>query len=275
MSKTYSNEINDIEVSLGIERLLIADYEQSWTPARIDLDSLPSGFEDLGAVAEDTPVFRYGREKFQLITGLPRVAQFQNIMSMEGSFACQLHSNSWRKLQYALGRSAVASTTVVATVTSVVATNQFVVTSGESLTACRQYILGAAGTFNKADTPETQVTSISTTGDGAVVYVSPTPLKTVAANWAFASYEYVRQIYGGSSVTYYKLLGVCDFIDGVQVVHQIYKASPSEEVTEEIRPDNNARIPIQFDALGVETTIGSCTELIVADRYYFPSLSCC
>jgi hypothetical protein len=276
VNKTYSNLIDEVEVSLGIERLLIAPVGTAWTPARIDLSSIPAGFEDLGAVAEDTPSMKYSREKFQLVTGLPRTTQFQKVMSMEGSFECQLHSNSWRKLQYALGVSAVSSATAVCSISSVIATNQFLVSSGESLTVGRQYIVGGAGDFEKADTPETRITSVSTTGADAIVYVNPTPVSNApAAGDQFASYEYVKQVYGGSQISYYKLLGVCDFVDQSQVVHVLHKCAPGEEITEEFRPDANARIPIMFDALGVETTIGGCTDLAVAERYYFPALTLC
>jgi hypothetical protein len=277
MAKSYLNTVNEVEVSLAIEQLLIADYTQDWTPARVDFDSPPTGFKPLGAVAEDTPNMVYSREKFQLQTGIPKVTQFEAIMSMEGRFECSLHSNSWRKVQYALGNyTAAASATVVATVSSVVNTSTYVVTSGESLTAYRQYIFGeTAANFDDADGVETIVTSVSTTGSNAVINVKPAPLKTVAANWAIGAYDYVRQVFGSSQINYYKILGVADFIDGVQVVHQLMKVSPADEFSEQFRPDDNGKIPLTFNALGVQTTINSCTELIVGDRYYFPKTTQC
>lgn len=276
MGKSYLNKIDDIEVSLAIEQLLIADYTQAWTPARIDVAAPPTGFRSLGSVVEDTPVMTYSREKFRLQTGIPMVTQFESIQSMEGTFQASLNSNSWRKVQYALGNySAVSSATVVSTVSSVISTSQFVVTSGASLLAHRQYILADdSANFDLADTKETVVTSVSTTGADAVVSVTP-PVESVAANWAFGAYDYVRQVFGGSTIKYYKILGVADFIDGVQVVHQLFKVSPSDEFSEAFRPDQNAQMPLSFNALGVETTIGSCTELVIGDRYYFPKVTEC
>lgn len=278
MAKTYLNKINEAEVSLAIEQLLIADYTQVWTPGRIDVDSPPAGFTALGAVVEDTPVMRYGREKFQLQTGIPAVTQFESIQSMEGGFECQLHSNSWRKLQYALGNfTATASATTVATITSVVDSGTFVVTSGASITPHRHYIFAAtAAGFDAGDASEAVVTSVTSVSSTVqLVTVSPPPFKSPAANWAIGSYEYVRQVFGGSTIKYYKLLGVADFINGIQVVHQLFKVSPADEVTEEFRPDQNTRIPLNFNALGVETQIGSCTELVIGDRYQFPKNSFC
>lgn len=277
VGKTYLNKVNETEVSLAIEQLLIADYQQSWTPARVDVDAPPTGFTPLGAVVEDSPTLTYNREKFQLQTGIPRVTQFESIQSMEGSFQAQLHSNSWRKVQYALGNyTALSSATVVATVSSVVSTSQFVVTTGQSLTQYRQYIFGALSTnFDDGDGVETTVTSVSTTGSDAVINVEPTPLKTVAANWAIGVYDYNRLVFGSSKIKYFKILGVADFIDGVQVVHQLLKVSPADEFTEEFRPDSNSRFPLSFNALGVEQTIEGCNELIIGDRYYFPKTSQC
>jgi hypothetical protein len=278
MGKSYLNTIEDIEVSLAIEQLLVADYQQSWAAARVDVASPPTGFVSLGAVVEDSPTMTYSREKFQLQTGIPMVTQFESIQSMEGRFECQLHSNSWRKVQYALGNyTAVASATVVSTVESVVATNHFTLTEAPtSITRWRTYIFGAVeADFDDVDGVESTVTSITSVESLYTIYVEPTPTKTVAADWVVGVYDYVRQVFGGSTIKYYKILGVSDFVNGVQVVHQMFKVSPTDEFTEEFRPDTNSRFPLAFSALGVETIIGSCTELVVGDRYYFPRVTEC
>jgi len=141
MGKTYANKISEVEVSLAIEQFLIADHTQAWAPARIDVDSPPAGFHSLGAVVEDSPKMVYKREKFSLETGIPMVTQFQTTMKMEGSLEATLHSNSWRKIQYALGNySAISSATVVSTVTSIIAANAYRVTEAESLAVYSQYI---------------------------------------------------------------------------------------------------------------------------------------
>lgn len=278
MARSYTNKIDDVEVSLAIEKLLIADWTQAWTAARVDFSSLPTGFTDLGAVVEDTPQMRYSREKFQLKTGIPQVTQFESIMSMEGSFECHLHSNSWRKVQYALGNyTAVSSATVVSTITSVIDANNFSVFGCASLVDFHQYIFAATSAgFDTGAACESRVTSITSSSTvAATIHVSPTPFKTPVANWVLGAYDYVRQVFGGSTIKYYKLLGVADFVDGVQIVHQLFKASPAAEFTEAFKPSEDAHLPLSFNALGVETTINSCTELVVGDRYYFPTVAQC
>jgi hypothetical protein len=108
--KTYLNQITASEVSLGIERLLIAPKDTTWSVARIDINTPPSNFVDLGSVVEDTPVLKVTREKFKLITGIPRVLQYQAILAMEGTFQAMLHSKDWSKLQYAMGNTSPDTT---------------------------------------------------------------------------------------------------------------------------------------------------------------------
>lgn len=275
--RSFNNTINPVEVSIGIERLLVADYPQAWSPARIDLDSLPSGFVDLGAVVEDTPSFQVRTEKFELKTGIPMVTQYQAVQGMEATLQASLHSNSWRKVQYAFGNfTAVSSAISVATIGSV--TNgggvfSLSTTPATPIAVGQQIILAsAASAFDRADTFETRVTSVS----GGLVYACKPPLPSgAAAGWNVGLYgvNYVEQFIGGRQIKQYVLLGVTDFIDGAQVVHQLMKCVAAPEFTEEFRPDANGRIPLAFNAFGVETSVNSCTELLVAKRYYFPPTS--
>lgn len=86
--------------------------------------------------------------------------------------------------------------------------------------------------------------------------------------------SYVEQIYGTSRIDNYALLGVVDFIDGSQIIHYLPKVSPNGDIVEEYRPEQNARIPLSYRALGEATVVGSCTQIIVGRRYTFPSVTC-
>lgn len=116
--KTYTNEIDVDEVSLGITHLLVAPKNTSWTVGRVNISSAPASFFWTGAVVQDSSVFTMNREKFQLKTGIPRVTQYEQIMALDGSFKTVLHSKDWEKWQYALGNTAADSTNWATTPTS-------------------------------------------------------------------------------------------------------------------------------------------------------------
>jgi len=103
--KTYNNELSEKEVSLGIERVLVAPYPTTWTPARIDLPTMPTSFIDLGAVVEDSPVMTITREKYQIATGLPQILQYEAVTRVTGEFTFALHSHSNQKVKWALGNT--------------------------------------------------------------------------------------------------------------------------------------------------------------------------
>lgn len=275
-NKTFINQINEVEVSLAVERLLIAEFPQTWTPARIDLTSLPTGFVDLGAVVEDTPSFTVTRGKFQLDAGIPAVRQFEAVTALEGNFEISLHSNSWRKIQYAFGNfSAVSSASLISTVASVTDRNTFTLTDttiSDTLTVGKQITLAVAGEEDKADAVETRITSI--TSDLLTYFVSPTPIKTPAVADSIYTYGIVRQHVGTSQIRQHVLLGVADFIDGSQVIHHFFKVTPGEEFAEEIRPAENERIPLSFNAFGVcvsDVAGSSSDELVIAQRVFIPA----
>jgi len=203
---SYVNAIVDREVSIAIERFLIAPYPQTFTAARVDLDSLPSGYIDLGPVVEDTPTVTVSREKYVLETGIPKVIQYEAIMGVSGTVEFSLWSNSFHKVQYALG-------------------NEW---------------------YTYDSTTQTALTTLTTIASGQVF----------------------SQFIGTKDINYYALLGVADFLNGVQVVHEFGKVVPSEDWTETFRPDQAGQVPITFDCVGYQTTLGSCTELILGKRHY-------
>lgn len=279
--KTFENVINNVEVSLGITRLLVAPFGVLWEPTqgRIDLDAVPAGFEDLGAVVQDSPTLNVTREKFQLALGIPAVLQKEFVIGLEGTFEISLHTNSWRKAQFAFGNvSPISSTTQLATISSI--TNQNVISFANtvdvtSLTLGRQFVIApTASEFDKADAVETRVASI--TADGLTFFLRPTPLATIAVNNVVGIYDFVQQFIGTACIREHTLLGVSDFTDSSQVIHHFFKATPGDEFTEEIRPSENERFPLSFNAFGISRNdipglVSS--QLVIARRVYYPGNS--
>lgn len=271
--RTYSNAVNEVETSIAIERLLVATFPQTWTPSRISLDALPTGFVDLGSVVEDTPSFKVSRSKYQLVTGIPQVLQYQAVQGLSGSFTVALNSNSWRKAQYAFGNyTAVSSATAVTTVSSIVNGSQIQVsTMSTSFVIGQQVIIATAANFDKADAVETRITSINTiTGGNITLYLSP-PSSLMAVNQNIGTYAFQTHPIGGRNIKFYTLLGVADFIDGVQIVHEMMKVAPGADFEEAPRPSEAGRIPLMFDMIGTEQDVAGCTELLIARRHYFPT----
>lgn len=270
----FGNELNEVEVSLAIERLLIADYPASFTPARIDFDALPSGFYDLGSVKEDTPKVKVTREKYELETGLPRVLQFTSVVGLKGSFECMLYSNSWRKVQVAFGNyTATASAASVASISSVHSNGLTFVLSTTPTTplAVGQQVIISSLNMDAIDATEVRIASITS---GNLVYtISSVPIKAITAGLAVGVYGRVTQAIGGRSNRFYHILGVADFIDGVQIIHEMRKVQPSADWEESFVPNSAGMIPINMQALGFNTVLTSCTEQVIALRHYFPPLS--
>lgn len=275
--KTYNNSINEIEVSLGIERLLLGYYPTAWTPAKVDLAALPSGFYDLGCTVEDTPSFKVTRNKFSLQTGLPKITQYQAVIGLSGQLSISLHSNSWRKVQIAFGNyTASCSAVAVGSVSSVYSTGLTFVLSSTPTTpvvAGGTLIIETAGNADAIDALEVRIGSVNADGRTFTVSTQPYALKSISAGKVAYVYGvgYARTLIGGRSIQNYTILGVVDLIDGSQVVHYFKKCQPADDWTEEFRPEMNAKVPLTLDALGYTATVGACTENVVAERYQFPS----
>lgn len=275
MARSFVNKLNLAEVSLGINRFLIAPEDTAWTPARVDFNSLPSGFVDLGAVQEDTPTVSMTRTKYSLNTGIPAVRQYEAVVGLEGTLEFTLHSYSWRKMQYLLGNvTPVHSTTEVSTVASVTSGRIITfanTTDVESISTVgrRITIASTSGDFGRADADETRVASI--TDDGLTFYLS-TNLETIQDDSVVGFYDYVEQAVGTSCIKGYTALGVADLIDGTQIIHQFFKMQPGEEITLSIQPGDNVRTPLSFDVFGVEKSVLGLTgnEFVLMKTFEFP-----
>lgn len=271
---TFTNNINEMEVSLAIEQLLIAPEGTAWTAGRVDPDAPPTGFVNLGCVVEDTPSLTISREKFELDTGIPRIRQYEVVTGMNGVFACQLHSDSWRKLQWALGNyTAVCSPTQTVSISSV--TNRNVITlstTSGSLPVGRQIIIAASAALAEhTEAIETQIASKHS--NGLDLFLQPTPIRTPTAGHYVYYYNIASQAFGTSKNSRYALLGVADLLDGSQIIHEFRKVSPAGEIQIQITPEQNVRIPLSFNAFGFSVTdarFGGIAELVVALNHYIP-----
>lgn len=278
VTKSYVNDVDLQETSIAIEQFLIADYPQSWTPARVDLTpgSLPSGFRNLGAVVEDTPSFKVSREKYTLKTGIPQVRQYEVVTALDGTLEFTLHSASWRKLQVALGNlTAVSSATLITSIMSVtnaqVVTFPIVVTS--AITNGDQIVFATAAAVDAIDTHETVIRSVSATASYITIYCVPALAQTPTTAWNIYRYDEVRQFYGTATQREFTLLGVADFIDGWQIIHEFPRCQIAGDYTREIRPGENLRLPLSFNLFAVSRSIRGSTELIIAQESYFPKRS--
>ena len=278
----YTNPINEMEVSIAIERLLIANYPNTTfltSPGRIDVGSPPPSFFDLGAVVEDSPAFKVSREVFALETGIPKVTQYQAVTGLNGEFSVALHSSHWRKAQLALGNySYTTSVTTIGSISSVVNRTRVVLTCTGSAphtngaTIGRQIVLNSSGNQDNIDAIETWIASISTVASGSYdVTFGTVPVRTPTAGQLMWKYDLSRLLVGSSQIKTYVLLGVADFVDGTQIVHHFPKVQPMGEFNENIQPGQNQRTSLSWKAFGIPVTdpLGA-QELAVAERFYFP-----
>jgi hypothetical protein len=284
VGKTYTNAINEMEVNMAIERLLVADYPTAWTPKRIDIDDLATtapGFYDMGAVVEDSPSFRASREKYTLETGIPMIRQFENVTRVDGTMEITLHTNHWRKIQYAMGNFTYqGSFTTCGTITSVNNTNAtFIASFTNDCTIGDQVVF--ATTEAKFQDPDALESKIASANLSTSEYKLAFPTYKDLADDMFCGlygdeadtdtgFQYMAV--GGATIRYFALLGVADFLDGVQVIHKFAKVAPAEEFLEEINPTETGRTALTFNAFGTSSTsYGGSSQLIVAERFYFPA----
>jgi len=89
-----------------------------------------------------------------------------------------------------------------------------------------------------------------------------------------ASGDIQTQYYGLSTLTNYYLLGVADFTNGYQVVHDFPKVSPADDFTEEFRA-SAPEMPLSFNALSVPTTVNGCLQPVLGKRHFINTGATC
>lgn len=275
--QSFLNPIKSQEVSLAIERLLVAPFGTTWDNTRITLSNsaIPAGFRDLGAVVEDSVALTVSREVFSLPTGIPRILQYQAVLGLTGRFQAVLHSNSPRKVAYGLGNTDAVNTldnsiqtvsnTVVPSYTQVMLSNS----PAAALNVGDLVVADSSATTLTVSDNETYVTSIS----GGTIYLSSPGFPTLPmTGWKFSKVTSVKQPYGTALIKQYRVLGVADFIDGIQVVHDLQKAQiGGGDYTETLRPTENARVIVNFALLGYSASgYEGSNHLVLGERFFFP-----
>ena len=89
-----------------------------------------------------------------------------------------------------------------------------------------------------------------------------TTVTTIASGAVSTAY------FGKATIRNFALLGVCDFANGAQIIHEFPKVSPAGDWEEALRPGEVNQMPFSFNALGFIDTIDSCKHLIVGKRHY-------
>jgi len=281
MGKTYTNLINENEVSLAIEKVIVAPWPTEWTPARIDIASLAPPWKDLGAVVEDSPSLRVARSPFQLKTGLPQTLQYEAIMGVEGTFEFALYSSENRKVKYALSNVEPINITKANTPDGTcsdtcdlyklvwASTPSYIPRVGDTVITGSATMTDISSRYIRTSENESIVTSISI-NDGILYFANGFP-NTPQDGDLFDVLLGTKLPLGGTAIKKWSMIGVADFMNGVQVVHYFPKVSSAGEWAEQIRPDNVGRIAMQFSLYGYSsyTYAGSTEQLIVGERYYF------
>lgn len=276
--RTYENVITNREVSIAIERVLIAPYPNSWGPTRVVFDNSwidAQGFDELGAVVDDSVQLTYTREKFQLMTGIPRVLQYEAVLGVTGRLQGMLHSHHPRRMHFMLGN--VDPINVVAAVTAIAddVPNHATVSFSVSVTsfAVGDEVVTAVGSggLERANN-YAEVSSISDGTTKTLYFVSPgfahLPNGSLGLIGKVLS---VEQAFGTSKIKSFALVGVADFIDGVQLVHYVPRAQPGGELNEKAMPAENFRQAMDFNIFGTSASeFTGAGEQVLVKRFWFP-----
>lgn len=271
--RTYSNVINENEVSIAVEHLLIAPVGTSYSPTKLsyDVTAWPTGFRSLGAVVDDSVTLTITREKFQLMTGLPKVLQYEAVIGMSGRMQAVLHSFSPRKAQYALGNFDPVNTLINTSSGISSVTNHNVL----SLSHTNQLAVGDMVVYHPSSATslpigqsEAEIVSISSN----LVYFATPGFDVLPTTAGFvAKYTAVKQAIGTSRITRYAMIGLADLLDGSQIQHYVPKVAPGAEFTEAIKHVENWRMPVSFDIYSQLTAgFGPTSEQVLVQRWYFP-----
>ena len=279
MAKSFNNAIVSREVSLAVERVLLAPSTQVWTPARVELDvtSIPTGFRDLGAVVEDQVNLTIARDIYRLETGIPRTLKYSAVVGVSGRLEVMFHSISPRDMAYALGNvdPAVTVSTIYTThaATAHSRTKLVLNTAGHGLAVGDVIVTATTSAGLLTTDNEAQVSSVGTGVDTLVVYLTEDGFPDVpSTSWCVAKVTQIAQPYGTSKIKEYHILGVADFIDGWQIVHDIQKARVAPgDMQEAYKPTESGRIMARWELFGYNSTRydGGATHLVVAERFWF------
>lgn len=277
--RSFVNEPTAGDISIALQNILIAAEGTAYVPGRVDVSSPPAGFIHLGAVAEDSPTVSVQRQLYQLYTGAPRVLRYQATQQITGQIQGVLLTNRNSRAFTSLGgiRMYHVPQTVAsawATITSVVDRQTVLVTSVPMVATIaigNMVVTDTTATINQTFN-EALVSSIATAGSGyAITLANPHgfPSLPVQSNPFFAI-ALDRYALGTAVLPRFHILGVSDFFNGGQVVHDFQLAVPTGQLVEQIRSGQEIRMPYSFDLLGytVTTPFALVGEQVVGERIY-------
>lgn len=269
---SYSQLLTPRDVALAVEQFLIAPYGTAWTAGRINMASVPAGFSYLGRVVADSPQVTISRDIFQLDYGIPRTRQYQQVVGVGARIQFSLHSRDIRHVAYALGNltndailyhmpnsaNLISSVGSAAQFTLAASPANAWYVGDEVVTAATSAALGTS-----------QNASVISSINGLVITVDPPFASTPVVTPGVAIKPVgQRTAFSTSTLRSYRLIGVADFTDGVQLVHDFQKVQPSGEFVDIIRNTENPKIPFTFDAFGLSDSNYS-GELNVGERHFF------
>ncbi len=275
MGNTTSNLIEVREVSLGIEQFIVAPFPTVWTPGVIDISSPPAGFVALGAVDEESASIVVNRSQFQLRVGIPQALQFQATTSLESRISFSLHARSSRKIQYALSNATPINmppaTLVVVSTPAATATTITLAASPANNWVLGDEIVTSVTTDGATDGFDvSQNVAVITSINGLEVHFENKGFSPIPTEDEFVAKPLGTRVpFGMKTTRQFRLIGIADFVDGYQLVHDFEKVQSIPEFTEEIKSSQNARINLQFEAFGLENATWA-NELIVGERFIFP-----
>jgi hypothetical protein len=143
-----------------------------------------------------------------------------------------------------------------------------IVTVGDQIT------VALAADVDAVDANETIIRSIVTESTSYVkFFVSPSLVQSPTLSYKVYRYDRVEQFYGTATQREFTLLGVADFIDGQQIVHEFPRCQVAGDFERNIRPGENLRLPLQFNLFAVTRTIRGNDELVIAKEVYYPKRS--
>lgn len=275
---SFRNELQLEEVSLALEHVLVAPYGTAWSPARVEVNSPPPGFVHLGAVQDDSPSVQVSKEMYTLDTGIPAVRNYQAVTRIMGEFSFVLHSHApypnylgaGGLAPYYIPQTANAGYMSVASLISktqlllnsvtadLQVTSMIVVDTTANLQTSRNYAWISA-----IDTSTKIITLSGPEGLKLTTPVSSMPLCAVQRG---------SLLLGSNAIPKFHILGVADFLDGAQVVHDMPNAQARGNWAEALRNGQDPRVQCTFDLLGytVSTPYSTAGQVAMLERHWFP-----
>jgi len=229
-------------------------------------------------VQDDSPSVQVSKEMYTLDTGIPSVRAYQAVTRLMGEFSFVLHS--YAPFPNYIGAGGTAPITIPATLYGGYAT----VLTIQSRTVIGVNTITADMQPNCMIVVDTSVSILSSGNTGWITSVNtsskyitlsgPDGLKRIdiAVGNPLVAISRSQQLLGGSGMPRFHILGVADFFDGGQVVHDMPFAQPRGNWAEALRAGQDPRVQCTFDLLGytVSTPYSTSGQVSILERHWFP-----